>query len=497
MRHYLLSGVFTLLAVLTIAGCQHGRQQMPTLPEVQPWTVTVSIPMVTPQPVSIRLPLVANGSDLTATPFQPAAATPQILLAQTEQPEPPSDTRPDFPRLSAPAVTAIPPPMPLLGDQAIAGDSLTNILLIGADQRSGAFFRTDTLIIASIRPAQQVVTLISIPRDLFVYIPGWTMQRINTAYLHGELVKYPGRGAALIKDTILYNLGVRIDHIAIINFDGFKKIVDALGGVDLPLYCPYTDWRVINPHGNLENPANWRLYTVEPGLVHMDGELALWYARSRLRSNDYDRGRRQQEVLRGMYTQAMKINIIPRLPGLYQQLGDVIKTDMQLENLLMLAPMALKLDAPRIRSFYINNRLVKSWWTPDGANVLLPKRENIQALVQEAMSPPDTGEEARLDTWIEIANHTSNPGWDMLAAERLHYAGFETLILPPDGDGPAKKTWLTDLTGDPSQAALILALLGVPTDRQIAGPAAAGQAGYRLDLGTDYDPCFNPSKINK
>ena len=472
---------------------------MRSMQEVKPGIEITPGPEINPQPRTIRLPLVANGSDLTPTPFQPIAATHPSLPTETGQHESPSNSKPNIPGRNAPAVTAIPPPMPLLGDQGTAGEALINILLIGADQRSGSLFRTDTLIIASIRPAQQVVTLISIPRDLFVYIPEWTMQRINTAYLHGEMVKYPGRGAALLKDTIRYNLGVRIDHIAIVNFNGFKKIVDTLGGIDLPLSCPYTDWRVINPNGNLENPANWQLFTVEPGLVHMDGELALWYARSRLRSNDYDRGRRQQEVLRGMYTQAMKLNIIPRLPDLYQQIGDAIKTDMRLENILMLAPMALKLDAPRIRSFYINNRLVKAWWTPEGANVLLPKRDKIQALIQEAMSPLDAGEEVRLTTWIEIVNNTSNPGWEMLAAERLHYAGFETLFIPPNSSEPAKKTWLTDLTGgrDPQQAASILALLGLPNDRLVVESVRAGQAGYRLALGADYNPCFNPSKINK
>jgi len=389
--------------------------------------------------------------------------------------------------------------MPLLGDQETAGSDLINILLIGADQRSGTHFRTDTLIIASVRPRQQVVTLISIPRDMFVYIPGWTMQRINTAYIHGETAKYPGRGPALLKDTILYNLGVRIDHIAIVNFEGFKKIVNTLGGIDLPLFCRYTDWKAINPNGNLENPANWRMFTVEPGVVHMDGELALWYVRSRLHSNDYDRGRRQQEVLRGIYSQAMKLNILPRIPELYQQVGDALKTDMRLEDVLSLAPIALKLDAPRIRSFFINNRLVKVWWTPEGANVLLPKREKIQALIQEAMSPPDAGEEDRLETMIEIINQTSNQGWDSLAAERLHYAGFETKFVSPKSSENPKKTWLYDLSGshDPQQTAAILALLGLPGDHLIVESSETGGAQYRLILGSDYNPCFNPSKINK
>ena len=99
----------------------------------------------------------------------------------------------------------------------------------------------------------------------------------------------------------------------------------------------------------------------------MDGELALWYARSRLRSNDYDRGRRQQEVLRGMYTQAMKLNIIPRLSELYQQVGAAIKTDMEPGEYPDAGSDGIEdWMPPGTRSFYINNRLVKAWWTSDG-----------------------------------------------------------------------------------------------------------------------------------
>jgi LCP family protein required for cell wall assembly len=506
LKRSVYPGIFILLAALLAGGCTVGKQpaQLAFAPSITTGVfatefATLTVSSATATPVPIRLPFIANGSNLTPTPFQPVAGFGQVPSSPTLQPEAAPASISIDPRVSSPAVTAIPPPMPLLGDQATAGDGPINILLIGSDQRSGKFFRTDTLIIASVRPSHQVVTLISIPRDLFVFIPGWTMQRINSAYLHGEMTKYPGRGTGLLKDTILYNLGVRIDHIAIVNFEGFKTIVDTLGGIDLPLYCPYTDWRVINPVGNLENPNNWRLHTEGPGLVHMDGDLALWYARSRLRSNDYDRGRRQQEVLRGIYTQAMKLNVIPRLPALYQQVGDVIQTDMRLEDVLTLAPLALKLDAPRIRSFYINNRLVKAWWTPEGANVLLPKIDKIQSLIQEAMSPPDAGEEDRLTTWIEIANHTANPYWEVLAAERLHYAGFETRLVSPDSSEPAKKTWLIDLKGGAGteKGKTILSLLGLPEERLLVEDTQPGGAEFRLMLGADYDPCFNPSKINK
>jgi len=283
-----------------------------------------------------------------------------------------------------------------------------------------------------------------------------------------------------------------------VDFNSFKKIVDTLDGIDMPLVCPYTDWRVINPNGNLENPNNWRLYSVGPGLVHMDGEMALWYARSRLHSNDFDRGRRQQEVLRAIYHRALQLNVLARLPELYSQMNKIVRTDVGLNDLLALAPMALKLDAPRIRSYYISNKYVKSWWTPGGANVLLPKREKIEPMLQEAMSPPDLLTEQRLSLLVEVSNGSGEEGLEVLAAERLHYGGYETRITPYEGD-KVSKTQLYDYSGgqQPDQMAFLLKYMGLPAERVNKADNPGTEAAFRLVLGRDYDPCFNPAKVNR
>jgi len=428
--------------------------------------------------------------NLTPTPFQPLEVTPTFLptaIPTATQPPARFKARPP----SEPAVTAIPPPMPQM-----SGEGTLNILLIGSDQRGSGAFRTDTLIIASIQPQHDTITLISIPRDLFVYIPGWTMQRVNTAYLHGKLSRYPGGGPGLLKDTLLYNLGIRIDHIAMVDFGGFRKIVNLLGGLDIPLACAFTDWHVINPNASLENPNNWKLYTVGPGLVHMDGDLALWYARSRLRSNDFDRGRRQQEVLRAMYARAMQLDMLPRLGELYAEVQTMLDTDVSLDTLLALTPLALSLNAPRIRSYYINNTMVKGWMTPQGAAVLLAKRDKIQALIQEAMAPPDRTEELRLSLVVEVLNGTRNPNWETLAAERLHYAGFETRLGVAERQDVSKSLLIDFTPGQKaSDGTAILAMLSLPANRLVGQPTPGSPVAYRLILGEDYKPCFNPSKL--
>lgn len=473
-----------LLIVALLAACQAAA---PPPSPVPPSAASPVAPLV-----RLFLPITEN-QKITATPFQPQAATPTPQPTATPAPLILNPRQPtgDFPGPSASLITPMPPPMPVMSDEGTF-----NIMLIGSDQRGDGSYRTDTLVILSIRPRDGVVTLISIPRDLFVYIPGWTMQRVNTAYMHGETSRYPGRGPGLLADTIQYNLGIRIDHTAMVDFGGFRKIVNTLDGIDVPLVCAFTDWHVINPKGDLENPNNWRLYTIGPGVVHMDGDLALWYARSRLRSNDFDRGRRQQEVLRAVFARGMQLDILPRVPELYHQFREIIRSDLSLEEILSLAPLALELNAPRIRSYYINNTMVKSWHTPEGAAVLLPRRERIEPLIREAMAAPDPDEHEHLALTVEVWNGTRKAGWDALAAERLHYAGYETSLAPADRNDYSK-TILIDLTGDqdPNRAGAILSAFKLPANRLHAQPTPGASADYRLILGADYDPCFRPAKL--
>src|SRR5215213_636714 len=342
----------------------------------------------------------APNASPTPTPFQPIP-----LTATTSTPDAPPTVDPSTATATAPlpTETAIPTIDPNIlintlvpfstieasGNSQVLnnGQETVNFLLIGSDKRPGGSFRTETLLMAMLRPNDGQVSLISIPRDLWVFIPGWENQRINTAYQHGISVDYPGGGPGLLKDTILYNLGIRIDHTAMVEFDGFRQIVDTLGGVDVPVSCAYTDWRLIDPSYDPENENNWTLYTTGPGLIHMDGDLALWYARSRQKSNDFDRGRRQQEVLRALFTQALQAGTLKRIPELYNDLKNTVVTDLGLGDILQLAVYAPKMTNADIRSYYIRPPYVSSWITEGGAYVLLPNEEALQGMLNEALSP--------------------------------------------------------------------------------------------------------------
>ena len=377
------------------------------------------------------------------------------------------------------------------------GRDTINFLLLGSDTRGGTSFRTDTMVIAIVRPSTGEVSLISLPRDLWVNIPLVGMQRLNTAYEYGVIYNYPGGGPALLRDTILNNLGINVDHTAMVDFNGFRQVVNTIGGVDVPVFCPYTDWHLISPELDPENEYNWELYTVGPGVIKMDGDLALWYARSRKQSNDFDRGRRQQEVLRAIYSQALQANLIPRLPDIYTQVSSAVTTDLGFSDLLSLAPISLHLSNADIRSYYINekNGTVTSWITPEGAYVLLPNDAAIAALVQEAStSHPKQIQEAAVN--VEVRNASPYDGWDALASQRLNYAGFESSIAPADHRDQTT-TYLYDLTAtqDRSITSQILAVMGLPDTNLISAPNPSSTVPYVLLLGSDYQPCFDPGAL--
>jgi LCP family protein required for cell wall assembly len=353
------------------------------------------------------------------------------------------------------------------------------------------------MVIAILRPNEGQVSLISIPRDLWVSIPGWQNQRINTAYQHGVVIGYPGGGPGLLKDTIQYNLGIRIDHTAMVEFDGFRKIVDTLGGVDVPISCAYTDWHLIDPSYNPEFESNWSLYTVGPGLIHMDGDLALWYARSRQKSSDFDRGRRQQEVLRALFTQALQAGTLTRIPELYNDFKDSVETDLGLADILQLSVYAPRMTNADIRGYYIRPPVVNSWITEGGAYVLSPNQDLLQQMLTEALSP-STKVVQRQAVVVDVMNGTSVAGYEALATSRLNYAGYETHIVSPDRQDYAFSVLIDKtVTRDPNQSSNILNVMGMQSGSLIPVSDPNSTANYLLILGYDYQPCFRPENLTQ
>jgi LCP family protein required for cell wall assembly len=466
-------------------------------------------PPVAAQALPFILVTVAPNASPTPTPFQPSLFSPtpydviQILPTATASvtPVPPVDATATV-DLNSLFPTSVAPPSPDPNVQPTALEPLTdnetvNFLLIGSDKRPGSSYRTDTLVIAILWPKEGQVSLISIPRDLWIYIPTVGMQRINTAYQSGELTGYAGGGPGLLKDTIAYNLGIRIDHTAMVEFDGFRSMVDTLGGVDVPVGCAYTDWRLIDPSYDPYNEDNWWLYTVGPGYVHMDGDLALWYARSRSKSSDFDRGRRQQEVLRSIFDQALRTDTLSKIPQLYNDFSSLVVTDLGLTDLLKLAPYAPRMSNADIRGYYIRPPYVSSWMTPGGAAVLLPDEKALQQMLVEATTLSQIAE-VREAIKIDVQNGTAVASQELLAASNLNYMGYDTSVSAADNQDYATSVLVDFTVGqDPNERYIILNALGLSdTANQLSMPDPNSPVPYRLILGYDYDSCFRPEELS-
>lgn len=477
-------------AVLALAACRPPDFVPPVIPSlaVRP-TAGPRTPTLAPiTPIAPGEPPAPGAFTATAPP-----ALAEVTATPTARPGVDPTLDPATPDPYITPVTAVPPPMP----QLFLDKDVVNILLVGRDTPKGsASYRTDVLIVVSLDKARGTVMLLSLPRDLLVYIPGWTMNRINTAAQRGDSARYPGGGMELLKQTILYNLGIPIHGWARIDFEGFKDVIDTVGGVNVPVTCAMQDWRLKDGAQDAQNPDNWELYTVQPGVVNMNGDLALWYARSRKRSSDYDRSRRQQIVLRALFAQALDLNLLPKAPQLYQQALSIVDTDLTAGDVLQFVPMALTLDRSRIYSRFLNRNHVWSWTTPAGAAVLLPDRTAITALLAEAFAPQvaNTPAASAPLVMVQVVNASGNADFPALAAENLRWAGLGVQMA---GTANAQATTLYDFSvdGNAQRRAVVAAALNIPVNKVVAQPDPAASAPFRVVLGADYNPCVQPPQI--
>ncbi len=247
-----------------------------------------------------------------------------------------------------------------------------NILLLGSDARPDeGGFRTDIIVWVSLNPEDSFVSAVSFPRDLYVYIPGYGENRINVAFPRG--------GFDLLADTFEENFGIRPDHYMLVDFNGFKSVINNLGGITVQ-----TEKGLSDSCAKWINPSGW--CSVGPGSVHMNGELALWYARSRYSTNDIDRARRSQEVIKAIFNRLMSLDIIVKTPDLYNAYIDYVDTDIKLTDVLGFLPLANEINKNGdIRSYVIGYDHAYAWMTMQGAQVLVPDYDKIRDVMIEAL----------------------------------------------------------------------------------------------------------------
>ncbi|MNW53807.1 Transcriptional regulator LytR [compost metagenome] len=209
-----------------------------------------------------------------------------------------------------------------------------SILLLGVDQRANEPARSDTMIYAVVRPEDSKVLLVSIPRDTYTEIIGRDEEdKINHAYAFG--------GEKMAKDTVENFLSSPVDYYAAINFEGLKQVVDALGGVELPITKD-----IVNKQKDHEK------FTIKAGKPLYDGQEALNFVRYR-EDSDFNRTKRHQIFLNAIVNRMLKLDQVTKIPELMDMMGENFKTDMMPSFIIDLSKQVLLGESPSISGFTI------------------------------------------------------------------------------------------------------------------------------------------------
>lgn len=366
-----LAGV--LLSGLLILGGLWLHQPTTTFLFVAP---AVAAPLAPPRP--------ADFTPLGTPP--PAFSTPDALVAG-----PPIVITGTFVSLTPPAVpmpAATLPPLPptsmamdpILEEvgqaSPLVNQRLITILLMGKDARPGENgpSRTDTLMVAVLNLQVGSATLISIPRDLWVSIPGYGAGRINTAHFLGAL---NGEGPEVARQTVSQVLGLPVTYTVVVDFSTFRETIDSIGGIEIDVPEPIDD--------SLFPDDFYGTYhlIIPVGPQHMDGNLALAYARTRHGSSDLERAERQQAVMEAVRRRLLSPDQLPSLPSHISQAASRVETTLSLADLFFLARFARALPPARIHTHVIQPPLLWNGVTADGQQVLLYDPASVQQAVQQ------------------------------------------------------------------------------------------------------------------
>jgi LCP family protein required for cell wall assembly len=405
-----------------------------------------------------------------------------------------------------PGETAVPPTVtPTLGPtptiDPLAGyrwddPRRLNILLLGIDQRAGeeGTFRSDTMIVVSIDPVRKTVGMLSIPRDLWVDIPGYLPNRINTANDVGDRDGYPGGGPALAARTVTETLGVNIDRYLRVNFDVFEQVVNLIApnGVEV---CPT---ELIDDPDYPDAGYGTIAVRFEPGCQRLDATRLLQYARTRAtQGSDFDRAARQQEVIKALRDEVLNaggiVNFITQIPALWDSLAGSYVTDLTLDEIIALGGLAQEIPRENIQSGVISNLQVDLATTNSGEQVLIPRYGAIRTLMDDVFNPRINlslseirDRAASENAEVVVYNNTDIPGLAGQTRDWLNGQGLSITSQPGNIPEPGNTpTIIRDYTGKLWTARYLAALLGLPADRIQPGTDGLTSADVMLVVGND------------
>ncbi|MED1953149.1 LCP family protein [Brevibacillus centrosporus] len=272
------------------------------------------------------------------------------------------------------------------------GNDRVNILLMGVDRRgmkNNGLPRSDSMMLVSVDPVTKRFDLFSILRDTYVDIPGNGSSRINAAIVDG--------GPELAMKTVSQFTGLPVDRYVITDFEGFKALIDAVGGVELD----------VEKNMYYHDPTDKGVYDInlKKGLQQLDGNKALQYVRFRHdATSDYTRTERQRKLLAAVADQMKKGTTLLQLPSILKEVTPYVQTNISTMDMLKLSALGLNLNTqnpgqyqlPPMGMFRESHR---------AGSVLVPDVDQVQAFIQETLEPPST----QTNTTVEDSTTSSTP----------------------------------------------------------------------------------------
>ena len=379
------------------------------------------------------------------------------------------------------------------------GTDRVTILLLGIDQREGetdTAYRSDSMMLVTLDPVGRTVGVLSIPRDLYVTIPGFPdRDKITTANFKGDAYRLPGGGAKLAKDTVEANLGIRVNYYVRINFTAFETLIDQLGGID-----------VDNPVAIDDPQYPGRRYDFDPfylpaGKQHLDGKTALKYARTRHSvGDDFGRAQRQQQIGLAIRDKVVSANMLPTLiskgPQLITTLSGSYITDLSPEQIVGLALLGKDIPRDKITMEVIDRRYIASFLlTADNQEVLILNIEKFRELRDKMFYTPQPAlinvpdaaqyllkEGAR----VEVQNGSNKSGVAASAAEYLKAKGVNVVSVGNADRNNYTTTTIVDLNNKPYTAKWLADTLRLPQANIVTGSKSTNGVDIRIIIGGDF-----------
>lgn len=328
------------------------------------------------------------------------------------------------------------------------GDGRINIMIVGIGGKTHeAGNLADTIIIASIDPFSKEVAMLSVPRDMYVSIPGYGSEKINAAHAYGEEFGYNGKskgaGIALLKKTVEETLDIPIHYYVRVDFQGFVQAVDTVGGIDLNVPEPVYDTNFVWQYGVLD---------VKAGQQHFDGKKALYYARSRYTSTrgDFSRNERQRAIILALKDKVLSAGTYAnptKILALLSAAGNHVRTNIGTSEAMRLYEIIKEVPANKIISVGLDN-------SPDnyligqninGAAVMVPKAglgnySVIQKYVRGLFVDGFIKSEAAT---IDVLNGAGTAGLATKSASQLKSYGYKVVKVAdaPTSDNPTTQIY--------------------------------------------------------